>query len=34
MLTSLHQSAIYSPVHHPYVYRAVFIDGRIHAPDL
>ncbi|KAL2271501.1 hypothetical protein VTJ83DRAFT_872 [Remersonia thermophila] len=27
------ESAIYSPVHHPYVYRAVFIDGRIHAPD-
>ncbi|KAK4106326.1 hypothetical protein N658DRAFT_490941 [Parathielavia hyrcaniae] len=27
------ESAIYSPVHHPYIYRAVFIDGRIHAPD-
>ncbi|OAA67068.1 hypothetical protein SPI_01644 [Niveomyces insectorum RCEF 264] len=27
------ESAIYSPVHHPYVYRAVFVDGRIHAPD-
>ncbi|ERT01233.1 hypothetical protein HMPREF1624_02475 [Sporothrix schenckii ATCC 58251] len=27
------ESAIHSPVHHPYVYRAVFIDGRIHAPD-
>ncbi|KXH37407.1 hypothetical protein CSIM01_06175 [Colletotrichum simmondsii] len=27
------ESAIYSPVSHPYIYRAVFIDGRIHAPD-
>ncbi|KAK4123853.1 hypothetical protein N657DRAFT_596706 [Parathielavia appendiculata] len=27
------ESAIYSPAHHPYIYRAVFIDGRIHAPD-
>lgn len=27
------ESAIFSPVHHPYVYRAVFVDGRIHAPD-
>ncbi|KAH6636373.1 hypothetical protein F5144DRAFT_628429 [Chaetomium tenue] len=27
------ESAIYAPVHHPYIYRAVFIDGRIHAPD-
>jgi hypothetical protein len=27
------QSAVYSPAHHPYIYRAVFIDGRIHAPD-
>ncbi|CAK7263835.1 hypothetical protein SEPCBS57363_000757 [Sporothrix epigloea] len=27
------ESAIYSPVHHPYVYRAVFVDGRIYAPD-
>ena len=22
-----------SPASHPYIYRAVFIDGRIHAPD-
>ncbi|KAI0200474.1 hypothetical protein F4808DRAFT_428991 [Astrocystis sublimbata] len=27
------ESALYSPVCHPYIYRAVFIDGRIHAPD-
>lgn len=27
------ESAIYSPATHPYVYRAVFIDGRLHAPD-
>lgn len=27
------QSAIYSPANHPYIYRAVFIDGRVHAPD-
>jgi hypothetical protein len=27
------ESAVYSPADHPYIYRAVFIDGRIHAPD-
>ncbi|KAK8076426.1 hypothetical protein PG994_003698 [Apiospora phragmitis] len=27
------ESAIYSPASHPYIYRAVFIDGRLHAPD-
>nr|RBQ83244.1 hypothetical protein FVER53263_09139 [Fusarium verticillioides] len=27
------ESAIYSPANHPYIYRAVFIDGRVHAPD-
>ncbi|KAI0127797.1 hypothetical protein BJ170DRAFT_683626 [Xylariales sp. AK1849] len=27
------ESAIYSPASHPYIYRAVFVDGRIHAPD-
>jgi hypothetical protein len=27
------ESAVYSPVAHPYIHRAVFIDGRIHAPD-
>ncbi|KAI1213448.1 uncharacterized protein F4807DRAFT_411124 [Annulohypoxylon truncatum] len=27
------ESAIYTPASHPYIYRAVFIDGRIHAPD-
>lgn len=24
---------MYSPASHPYIYRAVFIDGRVHAPD-
>ena len=28
------ESAIYAPAHHPHIYRAVFIDGRVHAPDL
>ncbi|KAK7419433.1 hypothetical protein QQX98_003385 [Neonectria punicea] len=27
------ESAVYSPAHHPYIYRAVFIDRRVHAPD-
>ncbi|RAL68394.1 hypothetical protein DID88_007125 [Monilinia fructigena] len=27
------ESAIFSPAEHPYIYRAVFVDGRIHAPD-
>ncbi|CEJ82694.1 hypothetical protein VHEMI02743 [[Torrubiella] hemipterigena] len=27
------ESAVYSPASHPYIYRAVFIDGRVHAPD-
>ncbi|OTA03378.1 hypothetical protein A9Z42_0038350 [Trichoderma parareesei] len=27
------ESAVYSPANHPYIYRAVFIDGRVHAPD-
>ncbi|KAI1815862.1 hypothetical protein GGS20DRAFT_540981 [Poronia punctata] len=27
------ESATYGPVSHPYIYRAVFIDGRVHAPD-
>lgn len=27
------QSALYGPASHPNIYRAVFIDGRIHAPD-
>lgn len=27
------QSAIFSPAEHPYIYRAVFVDGRIHSPD-
>ena len=29
----LTQSALYSPAQHPYIYRAVFVDGRLHAPD-
>ncbi|KAE8450986.1 hypothetical protein EG329_005426 [Mollisiaceae sp. DMI_Dod_QoI] len=27
------ESSIFSPASHPYIYRAVFVDGRIHAPD-
>ncbi|TVY84228.1 Uncharacterized protein LSUE1_G000542 [Lachnellula suecica] len=27
------ESAIFTTADHPYIYRAVFIDGRIHAPD-
>ncbi|KAI1116183.1 hypothetical protein F5Y14DRAFT_408466 [Nemania sp. NC0429] len=27
------QSALYGPANHPYIFRAIFIDGRIHAPD-
>ncbi|KND89001.1 Uncharacterized protein TOPH_06256 [Tolypocladium ophioglossoides CBS 100239] len=27
------ESAVYSPASHPYIYRAVFINGRVHAPD-
>lgn len=27
------ESALYGPANHPYIYRAVFIDGRNHAPD-
>ena len=27
------ESALMSPASHPYIYRAVFIDGRVHAPD-
>jgi hypothetical protein len=34
VLLTRYQSAIYAPAHHPYIYRAVFIDSRIHAPDL
>ncbi len=28
------EPAIYSPANHPYIYRSVFIDGRVNAPDL
>jgi len=27
------QSSIFSTVSHPYIYRTVFVDGRIHAPN-
>ncbi|PLN76483.1 hypothetical protein BDW42DRAFT_20621 [Aspergillus taichungensis] len=27
------ESSLFSPVTHPYVYRAVFVDGRVHAPS-
>jgi hypothetical protein len=28
------QSALFSTVAHPYIYRSVFVDGRVHAPSL
>ncbi|KAF7158409.1 hypothetical protein CNMCM5623_003412 [Aspergillus felis] len=27
------ESSLFSPVIHPYIYRAVFVDGRVHAPS-
>jgi hypothetical protein len=27
------ESSLHTPLHHPYVMRAVFIDGRLHAPN-
>lgn len=30
---TLLQSCIFSPVSHPHIYRAVFVGGRIHAPN-
>lgn len=27
------QSSTFGTVNHPYIYRAVFVDGRVHAPD-
>ncbi|KAF2818012.1 uncharacterized protein BDZ99DRAFT_405780 [Mytilinidion resinicola] len=27
------ESSTFTPLSHPYIYRAVFVDGRIHAPD-
>ncbi|KAE8372649.1 hypothetical protein BDV26DRAFT_273755 [Aspergillus bertholletiae] len=27
------ESSLFSPVAHPYIYRAVFVDGRVHAPS-
>jgi hypothetical protein len=34
VFTNGSKSAIFSPINHPYIYRAVFVDGRVHAPDL
>jgi len=31
--TNQRQSSTFSTLSHPYIYRAVFVDGRIHAPD-
>ncbi|KAH0561990.1 hypothetical protein GP486_003300 [Trichoglossum hirsutum] len=28
------ESSTFSNINHPYIYRAVFVDGRVHAPDL
>ena len=28
------QSSTFAPISHPHVYRAVFVDGRVHAPNL
>lgn len=33
LLTFHVQSSTFSNISHPYIYRAVFIDGRTHAPD-
>ncbi|KAJ6119700.1 hypothetical protein N7523_003980 [Penicillium sp. IBT 18751x] len=27
------ESALFSPISHPYIYRSVFVDGRVHAPS-
>ncbi|KAB8258933.1 hypothetical protein BDV32DRAFT_63661 [Aspergillus pseudonomiae] len=27
------ESSLFSPMAHPYIYRAVFVDGRVHAPS-
>ncbi|EPS32526.1 hypothetical protein PDE_07486 [Penicillium oxalicum 114-2] len=27
------ESSLFSPVNHPYIYRSVFVDGRVHAPS-
>ena len=29
----IHQSSTFGTVSHPYIYRAAFVDGRVHAPD-
>lgn len=28
------QSSLFSPIAHPYIFRSVFVDGRVHAPSL
>jgi hypothetical protein len=28
------ESSTFTNITHPYIYRAVFIDGRVHSPDL
>lgn len=33
LLANIPQSSTFSTLSHPYIYRAVFVDGRIHAPD-
>ncbi|KAJ5713292.1 uncharacterized protein N7483_010473 [Penicillium malachiteum] len=27
------ESSLFSPINHPYIYRSVFVDGRVHAPS-
>ena len=27
------ESSTFTNIHHPYIYRAVFVDGRVHAPN-
>ncbi|KAG2416455.1 hypothetical protein HFD88_007670 [Aspergillus terreus] len=33
IMLCLVQSSLFSPVTHPYIYRAVFVDGKVHAPS-
>ena len=33
LANQVYQSSTFATLSHPYVYRAVFVDGRIHAPD-
>ncbi|KAL8675022.1 MAG: hypothetical protein Q9168_000617 [Polycauliona sp. 1 TL-2023] len=34
LLTKARQSSTFGTIDHPNIYRAVFVDGRVHAPDL